>query len=75
MAMIVIKEIQAKSILSKSKVYEYVINPYLGCQHSCTYCYARFMKKYSGHREPWGQFIDVKVNAPELLKKEIAHKK
>lgn len=75
MAMIVIKEIQAKSILSKSKVYEYVINPYLGCQHGCTYCYARFMKKYSGHREPWGQFVDVKVNAPELLKKEIAHKK
>jgi len=75
MAMIVIKEIRAKTILSKSKVYEYVINPYLGCQHSCTYCYARFMKKYSGHREAWGQFVDVKVNAPELLKKEIAHKK
>jgi DNA repair photolyase len=73
--MIVIKEIQAKSILSKSKVYEYVINPYLGCQHGCFYCYARFMKKYSGHREPWGQFVDVKVNAPELLKKEIARKK
>ena len=73
--MIVIKEIQAKSILSKSKVYEYVINPYLGCQHGCFYCYARFMKKYSGHREPWGQFVDVKVNAPELLKKEITRKK
>ncbi|KUK55287.1 MAG: Radical SAM domain protein [Atribacteria bacterium 34_128] len=73
--MIVIKEIQAKSILSKSKVYEYVINPYLGCQHGCFYCYACFMKKYSGHREPWGQFVDVKVNAPELLKKEIARKK
>ncbi len=73
--MTIIKEIQAKTILSKSKVYKYVINPYLGCQHGCSYCYARFMKKYSGHREPWGQFVDVKVNAPKLLKKEVTHKK
>ena len=73
--MIVIKEIQAKTILSKSKVYPYVINPYLGCQHGCSYCYARFMKRFSGHREPWGQFIDVKINAPKLLSKEISRKK
>jgi len=71
----IIKEILSKTILSKSKVYPYVINPYLGCQHSCFYCYARFMKKYSGHLEPWGQFVDVKINAPELLKKEIVRKK
>lgn len=73
--MAIIKEIQVKTILSKSKVYPYVINPYLGCQHSCSYCYARFMKKYSGHLEPWGQFVDVKINAPELLKKEVNRKK
>jgi hypothetical protein len=30
------------------------------------------MKRYSGHREPWGEFVDVKVNAPELLKKQLA---
>jgi DNA repair photolyase len=29
------------------------------------------MKRYSGHREPWGQFVDVKVNAPEILKKQL----
>ncbi len=33
------------------------------------------MKRFTGHKEPWGQFVDVKVNAPELLKKEIARKK
>jgi DNA repair photolyase len=71
----IIKEIQAKSILSVSKVYPYVINPYVGCQHSCTYCYAHFMKRFTGHREPWGQFVDVKVNAPALLKREIIKKK
>ncbi len=71
----IIKEIQSKSILSVSKVYPYVINPYTGCQHNCLYCYARFMKRFTGHQEPWGQFVDVKVNAPDLLKLEIPKKK
>lgn len=71
----VIREIRVKSILSKSKVYEYVVNPYIGCQHACTYCYARFMKRFTGHREPWGEFVDAKVNAPDLLKVEISRKK
>jgi DNA repair photolyase len=70
-----IKEIYSKSILSLSKVYPYVINPYVGCQHNCSYCYARYMKKYTGHKEPWGQFVDIKVNAAELLSKEIKKKK
>jgi len=71
----IIKEIQAKSILSPSKVYPYVINPYVGCQHACSYCYARFMKKFTGHKEPWGEFIDIKINAADLLKLEILKKK
>lgn len=70
-----IKEIHAKSILSPSKIYSYVINPYVGCQHACSYCYARFMKRFTGHQEPWGEFVDVKINAPDLLKKEIIRKK
>jgi len=71
----VVREILSKSILSKSGVYDYVINPYVGCQHGCTYCYARFMKRFTGHTEPWGEFIDVKINAPTLLEKEITKKK
>lgn len=71
----IIQEIQSKTILSVSKVYPYVINPYVGCQHNCSYCYAHFMKRFTGHREPWGQFVDVKVNAPDLLKNEITRKK
>ena len=71
----IIKEVQAKSILSVSKVYDYVINPYVGCQHACSYCYARFMKRFTRHKEPWGEFVDVKINAPDLLQAEIARKK
>jgi DNA repair photolyase len=71
----IIKEIKPKKILSESKIYPYTINPYVGCQHGCSYCYARFMKRFTGHREPWGEFVDVKINAPELLKKEIVGKK
>jgi DNA repair photolyase len=71
----IIKEIKPKTILSVSKVYPYVINPYVGCQHNCLYCYAHFMKRFTGHKEPWGQFVDVKVSAPDLLRVEIIKKK
>lgn len=68
----IIREIQAKSILNKSKVFDYCINPYTGCQTSCRYCYARlFMPRYSGHKEPWGEFVDVKVNAVEILRRQL----
>ncbi len=70
----IIREINARSILSRSKVHDYTINPYVGCQHGCTYCYARFMKRFTQHKEPWGQFVDVKINAPDLLRKEIKRK-
>lgn len=58
----VIQEIEVKSILSKSNlpVCEYSVNPYVGCTHSCKYCYASFMKRFTGHTETWGTFLDVK---------------
>ena len=70
----IVREIYARSILSKSKIYDYTINAYTGCQHACAYCYARFMKRTTGHIEPWGEFVDVKINASELLQKEINKK-
>jgi len=71
----IVKEIEAKSILSKSKIYDYALNAYVGCQHQCLYCYAKFMKRFTGHREPWGEFVDVKINAPELLAREVKKKR
>ena len=58
----IIKKIQAKNILSKTNlpVGDYAVNPYVGCTHACKYCYASFMKKFTGHLENWGEFLDVK---------------
>ncbi len=68
-----IREVLAKSILSRTAIpgLDYCINPYVGCGHGCRYCYASFMKRFTGHLEPWGQFVDVKVNAPNLLRRQL----
>jgi DNA repair photolyase len=68
-----VTEIFSKTILTKTAIsgFDYCINPYVGCGHGCRYCYASFMKRFTGHREPWGEFIDVKVNAPHLLRKQL----
>jgi DNA repair photolyase len=70
----IVKEVHAKNILSKSKVFDYTVNPYIGCEHGCTYCYARFIKRFTGHHEDWGRFVDVKTNAGDLLRREIRGK-
>jgi len=72
--MATITEVRAKSILGKSGITDYCVNCYTGCLHNCIYCYARFMKRFSGHEEPWGTFLDAKVNAPEILAKEVKRK-
>lgn len=68
---LVIQEIEVKNILSKSNlpVCEYSVNPYVGCTHGCQYCYASFMKRFTGHGEPWGTFLDIK-HWPEIKKPE-----
>lgn len=67
-----VQEIEAKSILNRSKIFDYCLNPYLGCQFGCVYCYARlFIRRFSGHSEAWGEFVDIKVNAPRLLRKQL----
>lgn len=60
--MINVNEVVTKSIITKSNLpdADYVINPYIGCPHKCIYCYAEFMKRFTNHKEPWGDFIDIK---------------
>ena len=68
----VVNEITVNDYLTKSNLpdSDYVINPYVGCTHGCKYCYASFMKKFTGHKENWGDFIDIKrCNKPIDLKK------
>ncbi len=71
----IIKEITSKSCLTKSKLTDYVINPYTGCQHGCKYCYATFIKRFQNIKEPWGEFIHIKKNCIELLEKELKKNK
>ncbi|WP_317302613.1 radical SAM mobile pair protein B [Acidaminococcus timonensis] len=57
-----IKEIEVKNVMTKSNlpVSDFSVNPYVGCSHACKYCYASFMKRFTNHPEPWGEFVDVK---------------
>jgi DNA repair photolyase len=72
-----VREIEARSVLSKSGIsaVTYALNPYVGCQHGCVYCYSVFMKRFTGHGEEWGTFVDVKVNAPQVLAREVKRAK
>jgi DNA repair photolyase len=72
-------EVQAKSIVSKvpasSRVpFTFTINPYRGCQHSCTYCFARNTHTYLDldAGQDFNSKVIVKVNAPELLRAKLS---
>ena len=56
----IVAEKTVESYLTQSKIGQFAINPYVGCPHACKYCYASFMKRFTGHPEPWGEFIDIK---------------
>ena len=73
-----IRSVRVKSVLTKSNlpVCDYSANPYVGCAHACQYCYASFMKRFSDHPEPWGEFVDAKEwpplrPTPRLAGKEV----
>lgn len=65
-----------KRILGKTNLpaSDYVANPYVGCPHRCKYCYASFMKRFTGHSEPWGEFIDVKDYESDKMPKCLSGK-
>ena len=72
-------EVRAKSILNRvpesSQVpFRWTINPFRGCTHSCSYCFARPTHKYLDFNagRDFEREIVVKVNAPELLRAELA---
>ena len=69
-----ISYIEVKSILNKSKLnsIDYTINPYIGCEFACKYCYASYLSNLvKEDNDKWGQFVYVKKNAIELIKKEL----
>ena len=70
-------EEESRSIIAENESpdvgFRYSVNPYRGCFHACSYCYARPTHQYLG----WGAGTDfdrkivVKTNAPELLRREL----
>ena len=72
-----IQEIQCKSAIGKCGFPGggWAINPYVGCSHGCVYCYARFIKRFTGHTEEWGAFVDARVNIAEVLEKQMSSSK
>lgn len=62
----IVKVISTKGILTKSNIPKggYSVNPYVGCEHKCKYCYASFMRRFTNHHERWGDFVDVKYWQP-----------
>jgi DNA repair photolyase len=66
----------ARSILTASSgfidAFDYTLNPYSGCSFGCSYCYAAAFVREQERRASWGQWVQVKENALELLRKRRA---
>lgn len=73
--MLRVSEIECKMALVPSGLADYALNCYRGCQHGCIYCYARFASRFSHPDEEWGTFVDVRVNAPEVLVREVRRRR
>ncbi|MCF6148916.1 MAG: hypothetical protein E3K37_09675 [Candidatus Kuenenia sp.] len=75
--MIEISEVTIDRILNPTSIDlgEYVINPYMGCEYSCMYCYVKSNKAVYKKKKPWGMYVNVRMNAPALLEKEIEMKR
>ena len=74
-------EVEAKSIINHVPgnylPFSYTINPYRGCTHACSYCFARATHTYMDMNagKDFETKIVVKVNAPQLLRKELRAKR
>ncbi len=74
--MVQISEIVASSILvpqkagSLSGAYDFTLNPYAGCAFSCSYCYVPKFPNGKHSAQEWGNWVEVKVNAADLIRKE-----
>jgi DNA repair photolyase len=51
--------------------YTHTLNPYAGCAFACSYCYVRQMPISLFRGQPWGEWVDLKQRAAELLQKEL----
>src|SRR6185369_2391155 len=71
-----VRTIAVDRVLMREARDQYYINPYVGCMIACPFCYvidrADFSRRLQGLPElPWGQHLDVKINAAEVLRREV----
>ena len=68
-----VRQVPARSILTPANgqlaAYDFSLNPYVGCGFGCSYCYAVFFVPDEERARTWGEWVDVKANALELLKR------
>jgi DNA repair photolyase len=70
-----LKVIQPKSVLNRSGMGGFTLNPYVGCPVGCAYCYVPYMAHKQLEERKWGTYVDVKEGAPELLEQQLARKR
>jgi len=63
--------INTKKVLSETNISigDYAINPYRGCEFNCVYCYSKKNKNLNNFSR-----IGIKINAPEILERELHYK-
>lgn len=71
-----VREILVDRVLMPEGKHHYYINPYVGCMIACRFCYvidrADFSRRLEGLSAlPWGHYLDVKINAAEVLRSEV----
>jgi DNA repair photolyase len=71
----IVREVLVDRLLMREGKHQYYINPYVGCMIACPFCYvidrADFTRRLEGLPQlPWGHYLDVKINAAEVLRRE-----
>lgn len=72
-----VREIEVDRVLVEEGAGHYYINPYVGCMIGCEFCWAGPNADFSRTLEglpslQWGRWVDVKINAPTVLRRELA---
>jgi DNA repair photolyase len=67
---IVVTQAPKGKLISTSKFsgYDHCMNPYVGCQFGCKYCYVRFFIKAE---QPWGEWVKARRHIPDKLEGEL----
>ncbi|KUO43428.1 MAG: hypothetical protein APU95_06170 [Hadesarchaea archaeon YNP_N21] len=74
--MVEYSNIICRTALSTSRLpgLRYSLNPYLGCEHGCIYCYSRSVFRDREMALRWGKFVRAKTNLLEVVAKEVRRK-